>query len=153
MKILVMLFFYLGTLLCSCNNGAVSWNPHFITDTGDVVITCDGTKGNRGLYNYKGDVYVHIGAVTDLSGSPFGWRYVKYTWGSAVAPAKMQASGENKWSYTIRNIRRFFDVPDDEKILKIAILFRSGNCIDSCYALRNSDDDNFYIPVNDVHVP
>lgn len=137
----------------ACGNKVVSWSPRTITDTSDVVITCDATKGNRGLYNYRGDVYVHIGIVTDLSGSPTGWLYPKFTWGSAVAAAKMHPAGENKWSYSIHNIRNFFDVPDDEKIMKIAILFRSGNCRDSCYALRNEDGTDMFIPVNDVHVP
>ena len=105
------------------------------------------------LLNYRGDVFVHIGVVTDLSGSATGWLYPKFTWGSSVAAAKMHPAGENRWSFSIHNIRRYFEVPDDEKIMKIAVLFRSGNCRDSCYALRNEDGSDLFIPVNDVHVP
>jgi hypothetical protein len=139
--------------LAACSNSPVSWRPHAITDTSSVVITCDASKGNRGLYGYKNDVFVHIGLVTDLSSTPDGWVHVMFTWGSSGQSAKMYPSGDNKWSYRIDNIRKFFEVPDDEKILKIAVLFRSANLKDSCYALRNADGGNTYIPVNDVHVP
>ena len=139
--------------LCACSNSPVSWSPQALTDTSGVVIVCDATRGNRGLYGYKGDVFVHIGVVTDLSSEPDGWTHVKFTWGSSGKSAKMQPLGENKWSYRIDNIRKFFEAPDDEKILKIAILFRSANLKDSCYALRAASGGNLFIPVNDVHVP
>ena len=138
---------------CSFTTNVVSWSPDAIKDTNDVQITCDSTKGNRGLYNYKDSVYVHVGLVTDLNGSATTWQYLKFTWGSSVASAKAHGAGENKWSYSIHNIRNFFDVPSDERILKVAILFRSGNCQDSCYALRNEDGSDIFIPVNDVHFP
>jgi hypothetical protein len=61
-----------------------------------------------------------------------------------------EPAGKNKWTYSIRNVRRFFRVPKDEKIYKIAVLFRSGICTDAyCKVLRSAEGNNIYIPVND----
>ena len=139
-------------LLISCSTGVVSWNPKSLTDTSDVVITCDASKGDRGLYNYKGSVYVHIGVITDLSATPTAWRYGKFVWGSQVPQALAKPTGKNKWNYSIQNIRKFLEVPDDEKILQIAIVFRSG-CIDSCYILKNKDGSDMFIPVDNIDKP
>jgi hypothetical protein len=35
-------------------------------------------------------------------------------------------AGKNRWRYPIRNVRKFFGVPDDERIKSLAVLFRSG---------------------------
>jgi hypothetical protein len=139
------------SLMCliSCSTGVVSTRPGLPTDTSDVIITCDASKGNRGLYNYKGDVYVHIAVITDLSATPLTWRYQKFVWGSKVPQALAKPAGENKWNYSIQNIRKFFEVPEDERILQVAIIFRS-ECIDSCHVLKNKDGTDIFIPVNNL---
>ena len=93
-------------------------------------------------------MYVHVGVITNLSTGPTNWRYSKFTWGSTEAAALATSAGTNKWSYTINNIRTFFGVPAGETILKIAILFRAGNCTD-CLAQRNADLSDMYVPVYD----
>ena len=40
-------------------------------------------------------------------------------------------------------------MPAAETILKIAILFRSGNCSADCLAQRNADFSDMYVPVYD----
>jgi hypothetical protein len=137
------------TLFSCSNNNVVSWAPHSLTDSSDVVITCDATEGNRGLYNFKGPVYVHVGVITDMSEKPEIWQYVKFNWGTHLTEAMAKPAGENQWNYTIHNIRKFFDVPDDEKILRLAILFRS-ECKDTCLALRNRDGSDIFIPVKNI---
>ena len=144
-----MPFLIIMVMLVSCSSGVISWTPHELTDTSDVVITCDATRGNHGLYHFKGPVYVHIGAVTDMGANPGVWQYSKFFWGTHLPEALAKPVGENKWSYSIHNIRKFFDVPDDEKILKIAILFRS-ECKDTCLALRNRDGSDIFIPVKNI---
>lgn len=146
----IFIFVIYSVFLQSCQDAEVLvWNPKVLTDTSDVTITCDATSGNRGLLNYKGDVYVHIGLITDKSNNK-EWRYVKFKWGSREINAKATPIGKNKWSYTIPAIRSFFDVEADEKIISIAILFRSGACIDvNCKVLRNLDSSNMYIPITD----
>src|SRR5678809_1347996 len=131
-----------------CQSQLLSWTPEFPKDNDNVTITVDATKGNQGLLGFVGNVYVHVGVITNLSTGPTNWRYSKFTWGSTDAAALATAAGTNKWSYTINNIRTFFGVPAGETILKIAILFRAGNCTD-CLAQRNADGSDMYVPVYD----
>ena len=124
-----------------------------MTDTSDVTITCNARSGNKGLVNFEGDVYVHIGLITNKSNNQNEWRYVKFKWGSREMMAKATPDGSSQWSYSISNIRKFFGVSDDEKIISLAILFRSGACIDvHCKVLRNVDGSNMYIPIKDETV-
>ena len=122
----------------------LTWTPDFAKDSQNIKITVDATKGNQGLLGFSGNVYVHIGVITSASTSGSNWLYVPFTWGTTNAVAQATSAGTNKWSYTINNIRSFFNVPAGETIRKIAILFRdgAGNLVQ-----RNSDGSDMYVPV------
>jgi hypothetical protein len=111
----------------------LSWTPNFPTDaTNSITIIVDASKGNRGLNNYAAtsDVYVHTGVITSSSTSQTNWRYVKFNQNFNATNAQLQATyiGGNRWQFTINGgIRSYYGVPASETILKIAILFRSGN--------------------------
>jgi hypothetical protein len=126
----------------------LTWSPSFIKETdNNVEIIADATKGNQGLLNHTTtDVYVHIGVITTLSTGPSNWRYVPFTWGTTNTISQAVSVGTNKWKYTIPgNLRSFFAISDpSEKILKIAILFRSG---DGSKKLANADGGDMYVPV------
>jgi hypothetical protein len=126
----------------------LSWTPNFAKDNDNITISVDATKGNLGLINYTpvSDVYVHVGVITNLSTGPTNWRYVPFTWGTTNPAAQATSLGNNKWQYTINNIRSFFGVPGGETILKIAILFRNGS---GSFAQRNTDGTDMYVPVYD----
>jgi glycosidase len=132
-----------------CYSQLLTWTPDFAKDNDNITITVDATKGNQGLMGFSGNVYVHVGVITNLSTGPTNWRYSKFTWGSTEAAALATPAGTNKWSYTINNIRNFFAVPAGETIQKIAILFRNGNCSSDCLAQRNADGSDMYVPVYD----
>ena len=136
-----------------CQSQLLNWAPEFPKDNDDLTITVDATKGNQALLGFAGNVYVHVGVITNLSTGPTNWRYSKFTWGSTEAAALATSAGTNKWSYTINNIRTFFGVPAGETILRVAILFRAGSCTD-CLAQRNADQSDMYIQVyeNDLAV-
>lgn len=139
-------------LITSCSE-LLETHPKHITDTSDVVITCDATRGNKGLLDYHGNVYAHVGLITSKSEHQDDWRYVKFKWGSRESQALATPAGKNKWTFTIKNIREFFAVDPDEKIISLAILFRSGACIDIyCRVLRKENGDNIYVPVDDVSI-
>ena len=120
--------------------------PSFPQDNSTVNIVVDCSKGNQGLFNYAttSDVYVHVGVITNLSNGAGGWRYVKFTWATTDPAAKAISLGNNKYQYTINNIRSFFGVPAGETIQKIAILFRNGA---GTVVQRNADGSDMYIPV------
>lgn len=135
--------------VAACNAPLLQVHPDNPTDTSNVVIIVNSELGNRGLLDYDGDVFVHLGVITDSSVNDKQWRYVKFKWGSADRAAYASRVGENTWSYTVFNPRKFFGVSPNEKILKIAVLFRQGNCVDTlCRTLRNEDKSDFYIPIN-----
>jgi len=147
---------FLGCLLLSSGNvrgQLLSWTPDFIREggTANVEITADATRGNRGLENYATptDVYVHIGVITSLSNSPGDWKYVKFSaFNTPNSQAQCVSLGGNKWRYAITGgLRAFFGITNaSERILRIAILFRSGN---GSVVLRNSDGSDMYAPVYD----
>jgi hypothetical protein len=140
-------------MIASCSKNLFETNPEIVTDTSDVKITCDASQGNKGLLDYSGTVYVHLGLITNKSLFEDDWRYVKFNWGSRQPEALAIQVGENQWTYQVKNIRQFFQVPKDEQIIKIAVLFRSGGCLDAyCKVLRNTDGGNIYIPVHDQTV-
>ena len=85
----------------------LTWTPAFAKDNDNITITVDATKGNQGLLNFSGPVYVHIGLVTSLSTNEGDWKYVPFTWATTPATGTAVAAGTNKWSYTINNIRSF----------------------------------------------
>ncbi len=148
MKRLTLLFL-LFFLFENSQAQLLSWAPDFPKDIDNITITVDATKGNKGLQGFAGNVYVHVGVITNLSSGPSNWKYVMFTWGSTEVPAQATAAGNNKWSFTINNIRTFFNVPGGEIIQKISILFRSGACSNDCLVQRNTDGSDMYVPVYD----
>ncbi|GAC1378986.1 MAG: hypothetical protein NVSMB45_00570 [Ginsengibacter sp.] len=147
-KLLISIVIILSTQLTF--GQLLSWTPEFTTDnSGSLVITMDANYGNNGLLNYSstGDVYVHTGVITNLSTSNSDWKYVKFSNFSAPDPSVQTTYlGSNKWQFTINpTIRAFYGVPVGETILRIAILFRSGN---GSKVQRNTDGSDMYIPIS-----
>ena len=126
----------------------LSWTPEFPLDNSTVALTVDCTKGNQGLLNYGGgsssDVYVHVGVITSLSSGPSDWKYTKFTWGTTDPAAHATSLGNNKYLFTITNVRSFFAVPAGETIRKICVIFRSGS---GSLKQVNSDNSDMYVPV------
>ncbi|HTQ65756.1 MAG TPA: alpha-amylase family glycosyl hydrolase [Puia sp.] len=146
--ILIQLVLWLLPFFFSLNvkGQLLTVTPLFPVDTSSVTIIADCSKGNQGLYNYanNSDVYVHIGLITSQSASTSDWKYVKFTWGTTTPSAQAVSLGNNRYQYTINNIRGFFGVQAGETILKIAILFRNGN---GSLVQRNSDGSDMFVSV------
>lgn len=121
-------------------------NP-FPTENGTVIVTMDANFGNKGLLNATAsDVYVHTGVITNLSTSNTNWRYVKFNQNFNQPNASLQATslGNNRWQFTITDIRNYYGVPAGEQIQRIAILFRNGA---GSLVQRNADGSDMYIQV------
>ncbi|HEU4902294.1 MAG TPA: hypothetical protein VFT06_05855, partial [Flavisolibacter sp.] len=145
------LLLFVVTVLCVVISQAqlLTWTPPFPKENDPsqtLEITVDATKGNQGLLNFSGDVYVHIGVITNKSANGDDWKYVPFQWATSPANGKAASLGNNKWKYTIAgSLRTFFGITDaTETIQKIAILFRNA---DGTRAQRNTDASNMYIPV------
>ncbi len=123
------LLFLIG-LLFSLESFAqvITADPPFPTATDSVTIIFDATQGDAGLKDYTGDVYAHTGVITDKSTQPSDWRYVKADWTENIPACKMTPLGNNLWQLKIGpSIRAYYGVPDDEKILEMAFVFRSAD--------------------------
>ena len=133
----------------------LTWSPQFPNDNSTLVITVDATKGNQGLNNYPdpNNIFVHCGVTTNLStNGGQQWLYTNGStgaaWGSANATLKAVSLGNNKYQYTINNIRSFFGVPSGETIKTVNILFRDANIVPSAVKKQaNGDGSDMYIPV------
>jgi len=124
--------------------GLLTVSPAFPTDNAPVTLTFDASKGNAALNGFAGEVYMHIGVITDQSTSPTNWKYVKVgSFTTADASVKMNAIGGGKYQFTLTP-RTFFGVPAGEKILQIAVLFRSA---DGAVVARNADGSDMFTPI------
>jgi len=144
-KILLLLLIVLMTFRSQAQ--LLNFTPNFPIDNSNLVVTMDANKGSKGLLNYTpSDVYVHTGVITNLSSSTTNWRYVKFNQNFNQPNVLLQATslGGNKWQFNINDIRAYFGVPSNETILKVAILFRSG---DGTKKQANIDGSDMYIPV------
>ena len=128
------LLLFVVTVLCVVISQAqlLTWTPPFPKENDPsqtLEITVDATKGNQGLLNFSGDVYVHIGVITNKSANGDDWKYVPFQWATSPANGKAASLGNNKWKYTIAgSLRTFFGITDaTETIQKIAILFRNAD--------------------------
>ncbi|WP_345111988.1 alpha-amylase family glycosyl hydrolase [Hymenobacter algoricola] len=105
----------------------VTTQPSFFRDTDAVTLTFDATKGNGGLLNFTGDVYVYTGVITNLSTSNTDWKYVKNPAFNQGDPAsKLTRTGPNTYTITLTP-RTFYNVPAGQTILKLAMLFKSAD--------------------------
>jgi 1,4-alpha-glucan branching enzyme len=121
--------------------------PAFPKDTTGAVIVLDCSRGNKGLLGYgnTSDIYLHIAVITNLSVNSTDWKHVKFSnFNAPDASVKATYLGNNKYQFTIDTIRKFFGVPANETIFRIALLFRSGN---GSLVQRNSDNSDMFIPL------
>ena len=61
----------------------------------NVVITYHADQGNRQLMGYTGNVYAHIGVITNRSTSSSDWRYASI-WGENIEKYKKSDSKNKK---------------------------------------------------------
>lgn len=126
----------------------LTWSPAFPKETdAGVTITMDANYGNKALLGFAGDVFVHIGCLTNTTTGATPWQFVKSTWGTSDINFRAQPLGSNKWSFTLTgaSMRAYFGVTNPaEFIRKIAILFRNGS---GSVVQRNADGSDMYVPV------
>lgn len=123
--------------------GLVTTNIHFPGADSTFTISFDPSKGNAVLAGFSGDVYAHIGAITNLSNGLTDWKYTKAAWEVNDPSAKLVRQSNGIYTLTIRP-RNFLNVPAGETILKLAMVFRNAN---GTMVGRNSDGSDIFIPL------
>lgn len=122
----------------------ISLSPAFPTESDNITITFDASKGNAGLKDLGANVYVHTGVITDKSTNPGDWKYVKHPWATVFDDIKMISKGNNIYEINIGNPRTYYAVPSGEKILKLAMVFRNA---DGSKEAKNTDNSDIYAPL------
>jgi len=125
-RLWVLVFFVM--IVSPLLSQVVTTDPALPVESGSVVITFNADQGSLGLMGYTGDVYAHTGVITDQSSSTADWKYVKADWSTNISACKMTRLSTNVYQLTISpSIREFYGVPQSEKILKLAFVFRSSD--------------------------
>ena len=129
----------------------ISSNPTFPQDNQVVTITFNSELGSGGLANYAGDIYAHTGVITQNSVSLGDWKYVKTNWGVNTPETKLTKIGNNLYTLNISpNIRAYYGVPINEKILQIALVFRSDVAVGGSYLEGKTETgSDIYVNVYD----
>lgn len=149
-KKLLLLLFILPVLPALAQY--VTVDPAFPKETGQIVITVDCSQGNKGLMDYANtnDVFIHIGLITNASTNNSDWKYAKFGWATTTPEAKCVSLGNNKYQYTINNLRSWLGVASGETIKRIAFLLRNG---DGSRVQRNAnagiEQGNMYLKLYD----
>ena len=139
MKIIVRVYVAIVGMLIAQNKYVVEWTPAFPTIDQSITITFYADRGTAGLKGYTGDVYAHTGVITDQSIQPSDWKYVKTNWGQNTSTTKLTRVGTDRYELKIDDIRAYYGVPDSEKILKLAFVFRSSDALKEGKAVGGSD--------------
>lgn len=127
MKIFSLLFLFLLSII-SLEGQVITTDPIFPTEADSVKIIFNASQGNSGLAGYSDEMWAHTGVLTDKSSSGTDWKYVVAGWSENTDKAKLISLGNDLWELNIGpSIREFYEVPDGEKIEKLAFVFRNSD--------------------------
>ena len=123
----------------------ITTDKAFPTADQPLSITFDAREGNKGLENCNCDVYLHTGVITTESTSVSDWKYVQGEWGVEIPRLKMTRTGLNKYTYEL-TVRDFYGLPEGEKALQLAFVFRNA---DGSMAGRATDGGDIFLDLFD----
>lgn len=138
-----------------CVNGlkaqVLTWSPAFPTAEDTLLLTFDASRGNRGLFNYNGDVYIHTGVITNTSTGHGDWKHVVSTWNTNTPAFKLTPIGNNKYQLKLDTLRKYYGLAAGEQLLRLTMVFRSynatGNPLEGKISDLSVDGGNMYVPV------
>lgn len=93
---------------------------------------------SSGLYNYTGDVYAHIGVVSDGT-----WMHVPAAWDENIAKCKMTNLQGNTWSLSLTPTIREWFASGTTPIEKLGLVVRSAD------GTRKGSTNDLFITVTD----
>ena len=116
----------------------LSWKPEAPDADQPVTLTFKATNKSA-LYGYTGDVYVHIGVVSDGD-----WLYMPADWDKNTDKCKMTKAEEaNVWTLTLSpSIRQWFN-SGETPVNKLGIVIRSAD------GTKKGIDSDSFITVTD----
>ena len=116
----------------------LSWTPEK-PDADEPLTIHFRADSKSALYGYTGDVYVHIGVVSEGD-----WQYVPAAWDENKDPCKMTAGAANVWSITLSpSIRQWFS-SGETPVKKLGIVIRSAD------GTKKGIEEDSFISVTDT---
>lgn len=115
----------------------------------EITLFYDATKGNQELKDLVGNVYFHAGLITAQSRDERDWKFVAGNWGSDDPKFMMQRVEKNLYQIKIQP-RSFFNVPQDVKVLQLALVFRNADGSKVGKTMLNTD---IYVPLDGYTPP
>jgi 1,4-alpha-glucan branching enzyme len=142
-RILVFLFLFSVHLFAT----PVSTIPPFPTRFDSITVFYNASAGNAALKGAEGLLYAHTGVITDKSTSPSDWKYVITPWPGEAPGANQDKNtlipeDEDLYKLPVGNPYDFYSVPTDEKILRLAFVFRNE---DGSLVGRSEDGSDIYV--------
>lgn len=111
----------------------------------NVVIYFHADRGNGAMKGLTAStaVYAHTGVITTASASGSDWKHAP-TWGNNDAKYKLEYAGADLWKLNIGDLKTYYGLADNEKVLKLAFVFRTS---DGSKQGKDSGDADIYADV------
>jgi len=117
--------------------------------TENVTIYYNASEGNKSLKDYKGDVYLHTGVITNRSLDGHDWKYVVGNWGTDDKRVLMNREGPNLYSLKMQ-IKSFYNLRDEDVAQQLAFVFRN---VDGTIVGKTAENEDITVPVNGYKPP
>ena len=115
--------------------------PDKPSQTDSITIYFNAEQGNQAVKDWKGDLYLHTGVITQKSATNTSWQHVRGEWGKVIPELKLKREGDNLYSFQFHP-RSFYGLETDETILRLAFVFRDA---DGTKAAKQVGDQDFYL--------
>ncbi|RKY51718.1 MAG: hypothetical protein DRP86_00310 [Candidatus Neomarinimicrobiota bacterium] len=144
-RILAFIFFIPLLLL----GNPVTSEPSFPTQVDSIIVYYHADQGNGALAGSDDTLYAHTGVITDKSNSPSDWKYVVTPWPGEGSDAnqvknRLERLETNLYKLVIGYPADYYQVPEEEQILKLAFVFRNQ---DGSLVGRDSEDKDIFLPL------
>ena len=112
------------SLLLSPVFGQITTAPTQPVASQNVIVTFDSSQDSR-LGSFTGDLYAHTGVIVE---GVTDWQHVIGSWGDNSSQPKLTNKGNGIYELEITpNINTYYSVPSNEKVVKLAFVFRSSD--------------------------
>jgi 1,4-alpha-glucan branching enzyme len=142
------IFFMLYIPIVLQGNPIIS-EPVFPTQFDSIIVFYHAELGNGSLEGTDDTLYAHTGVITDKSSGPSDWKYVVTPWpgegpDANQAQNRLERLDTNLYKLVIGYPSAYYEVPEEEQILKLAFVFRNQ---DGTLVGRDSEDKDIFLPL------